>query len=103
MKSNIISKVLLSTSILTGSVVGTNIIHTDSIQASQETNNQNVGEFQAINELQAFIKLNKNISYEIKDNGTAKLTDNSTGKTEELPYEAKDKNGDPVALSYKKW
>ncbi|MEJ7448299.1 hypothetical protein WL543_13085, partial [Staphylococcus epidermidis] len=76
---------------------GINTIHTDSTQASEkQESTENTVKIQPINQSQANIKLNKNISYKISDNGNAKLIDKSTGKTEELPTKTKDKNGKPV-------
>ncbi|RIL61736.1 hypothetical protein BUY70_01650 [Staphylococcus epidermidis] len=103
MKNNIISKLLMSAVVLTGSVAGINTIHTDSAQASEkQESTENTVKIQPINQSQANIKLNKNISYKISDNGNAKLIDKSTGKTEELPTKTKDKNGKPVILAYEK-
>ena len=103
MKNNIISKLLMSAVVLTGSVAGINTIHTDSTQASEkQESTENTVKIQPINQSQANIKLNKNISYKISDNGNAELIDKSTGKTEELPTKTKDKNGKPVILSYEK-
>ena len=103
MKNNIISKLLMSAVVLTGSVAGINTIHTNSTQASEkQESTENTVKIQPINQSQANIKLNKNISYKISDNGNAKLIDKSTGKTEELPTKTKDKNGKPVILAYEK-
>lgn len=69
-------------------------------EQTQEENNQSIGQFEQINESQANIKLNEGISYEISENGTTKITNESTGETEVLPSETKDKNGNEVALMY---
>ncbi|UEX90242.1 hypothetical protein [Staphylococcus ratti] len=44
--------------------------------------------------------MNEGISYEVSDNGSAKLVYDTTGKIETLPSEAKDKHGKPVVLAY---
>ncbi|MCE4966471.1 hypothetical protein BU679_02345 [Staphylococcus chromogenes] len=101
MKTSIISKLLLSATILTGSLVGVSTFYSDSTQAAEtQKSSQGSGEFKPINDSQANITLNKGVSYEVSDNGSAKLVDDATGKTEILPSEATDKNGNSVVLVY---
>ncbi|VYU27474.1 hypothetical protein [Staphylococcus simulans] len=58
------------------------------------------GTISKINDNVARIDLNKGITYNIDKNGIATIKDTHSGKTEQLPVTAKDKNGEDATLVY---
>ncbi|MGO4050732.1 hypothetical protein AB2L30_12580 [Staphylococcus pseudintermedius] len=97
MKGKIFSKIILSTTLLSG-VVMSPYLDNSEVQASEQKDKY--GELHKINESEANIVLEKGYTYKVKSNGTATLTKTATGETKELPTSAKDKNGKDVIISY---
>lgn len=58
------------------------------------------GVLQIVNDEQAVFKLNNNVTYKLYNNGVALLINKDTGKSEKLPSEGKDKNGNQVTYLY---
>ena len=58
------------------------------------------GTISKINDNVARIDLNKGITYNVDENGIATIKDTRSGKTEQLPVTAKDKNGENATLVY---
>ncbi|EIM5183719.1 hypothetical protein LM956_000646 [Staphylococcus pseudintermedius] len=97
MKGKIFSKIILSTTLLSGVVMAPHLDNSE-VQASEQKDKY--GELHKINESEANIVLEKGYTYKVKSNGTATLTKTATGETKELPTSAKDKNGKDVIISY---
>ncbi|AVP36093.1 hypothetical protein DOS78_00465 [Staphylococcus felis] len=61
---------------------------------------KSAGTISKINDSVARIDLNNWITYNVDENGIATIKDTRSGKTEQLPVTAKDKNGEDATLVY---
>ncbi|WRN81376.1 hypothetical protein UM654_06150 [Staphylococcus aureus] len=99
-----LSKGIAVTAVATGislsPIASSNISHAATEATSTTQNNSAAGQMSKVGEHDAQFNLNKNITYDVDENGIATLTDKNNGKTEQLPYSAKDKDGKDVTLVY---
>ncbi|WP_409323931.1 hypothetical protein [Staphylococcus caprae] len=90
--------------IITGMTVSTGLADNHSQAAennqTQKASSKSAGEIVKIDDNMGRIDLNKNITYNVDENGIATLKDKNTNKTEQLPSTAKDKNGKNVNIVY---
>jgi hypothetical protein len=100
MKHNILSKVILSTAIVTGSVAAPFVI-SDHNQTHAAEKQEGIGKLsQKKNESTLHLSVNKNIKGTVGSNGELTLSDGK--ETKQMPTNATDKNGNEVVLAYKK-
>lgn len=99
-----LSKGIAVTAVATGislsPIASSNISHAATEATSTTQNNSAAGQMSKVGEHDAQFNLNKNITYDVDENGVATLTDKNSGKTEQLPYSSKDKDGKDVTLVY---
>ena len=99
MKHNILSKVILSTAIVTGSVAAPFVI-SDHNQTHAAEKQEGIGKLSQKNESTLHLTVNKNINRTDSSNGELTLSDGK--ETKQMPTNATDKNGNEVVLAYKK-
>ncbi|ETJ16394.1 Orf3, partial [human gut metagenome] len=99
MKHNILSKVILSTAIVTGSVAAPFVI-SDHNQTHAAEKQEGIGKLSQKNESTLHLSVNKNIKGTVSSNGELTLSDGK--ETKQMPTNATDKNGNEVVLAYKK-
>ncbi|WP_412519600.1 hypothetical protein [Staphylococcus simulans] len=90
--------VVASSLVLTPTVMNNYSEASETSQSDVSANS--AGTISKINDNTARIDLNKGITYNVDENGMATIKDSNSGKTEKLPFEAKDKNGKDVVLVY---
>lgn len=98
MKKHILSKVLLSSALVIGSV-GAPIFATNNITQAAE-NQDSIGKLTQKNESTLHLSFEKGITGKVDENGMLKLSDGKNSK--QMPTQAKDKEGNDVTLVYKK-
>ncbi|QLK85605.1 hypothetical protein [Staphylococcus sp. 17KM0847] len=59
-----------------------------------------MGVLQVVNDEQAVFKLNKNIGYQLNDDGSISLIDNNKNESKKLPIEGKDRNNEKIRYVY---
>ena len=99
MKHNILSKVILSTAIVTGSVAAPFVI-SDHNQTHAAEKQEGIGKLSQKNESTLHLSVNKNIKGTVSSNSELTLSDGK--ETKQMPTNATDKNGNEVVLAYKK-
>ncbi|MGK9044187.1 hypothetical protein [Mammaliicoccus vitulinus] len=81
--------------------MGVNDHYVDAAENNSITSTQqDSGKIVKIDDNTARIDLHNNMSYSIDKNGQATLKDKNTNKTEILPNQTKDKNGNDISLVY---
>ncbi|HHO1315412.1 TPA: hypothetical protein ACRUA2_000900 [Staphylococcus aureus] len=98
MKQQMLSKVLLSTVVVMGSIAGSSLVMDDNAHAEQKSDN--IGKLNQKNESTLHLSFEKGIKGTVDKNGKLTLSDGKTSKV--MPTNAKDKKGNDVVLVYKK-
>ncbi|HDC9777255.1 TPA: hypothetical protein O9R64_002620 [Staphylococcus aureus] len=98
MKQQMLSKVLLSTVVVMGSIAGSSLVMDDNAHAEQKSDN--IGKLNQKNENTLHLSFEKGIKGTVDKNGKLTLSDGKTSKV--MPTNAKDKKGNDVVLVYKK-
>lgn len=99
MKQHMLSKVLLSVSIVTGSVVAS-IVVSNANQIHAAVKQDGFGNLTQKNKNVLHLSItDSNITGKIDDNENLTLSDGKT--TKQMPTNAKDKNGNDVIIAYK--
>lgn len=98
MKHNILSKVILSTAIVTGSVAAPFVI-SDHNQTHAKRKARRYRQIKSKNESTLHLSVNKNIKGTVSSNSELTLSDGK--ETKQMPTNATDKNGNEVVLAYK--
>lgn len=100
MKKTFLAKLALSLGVIGGSVVGPTLL-ADNVSHAQESQSQKqIGNLTQKNESTLHLTFDKSINANVDENGILTISDGK--KTETLPVNAKDKNGEEVTLAYKK-
>ncbi|MDN8862081.1 hypothetical protein Q0M49_13730, partial [Staphylococcus aureus] len=92
MKHQMLSKVLLSTVVVMGSIAGSSFVMDGNAHAEQKSDN--IGKLNQKNESTLHLSFEKGIKGTVDKNGKLTLSDGKTSKV--MPTNAKDKKGNDV-------